>query len=178
MCVLKIKRYIILASFLFVVFFTFGYIHGLISPDLLDEMVKELSFLTEKLISLPNWQFALVIFLNNTLKVLLSMFLGVFFGIIPFFFLVFNAYVLGVVATGVDLHIFFAAIGPHGILEIPAFLIGAGVGLYLGAKFIKNRIFRINFKEFKSVALLIIVMLFLAALIEVYITPSIINLVI
>lgn len=178
-CVLKIKKYIVLAFFLFLLFFTLGYIHSLIAPELLDQMVEGLDPLVEKLASLSNWQFALIIFFNNTLKVLLSMFLGVFFGIIPFFFLAFNGYILGVVATGVDLHIFFASIGPHGILEIPAFLIGAGMGLSLGFKVLKHgKSVKVDWGELKQLTILIIIMLLLASLIETYITPIIINLLI
>lgn len=178
-CVFKIKKYIVLAFFFFLISFTLGYIHSLIAPDLLDQMIEGLSPLVEKLTSLPNWQLALIIFFNNVLKVLLSMFLGIFFGIIPFFFLVLNGYVLGVVATGVDLNIFFASIAPHGILEIPALLIGVGMGFSLGFRALKyGKSIEIDRGELKKLTILIVIMLLLASLIETYITPIIINLLI
>ena len=124
--------------------------------------------------------FMLVIFANNAIKSLVAMLGGFFFGIFPVLFMAANGYVLGVVLslrepewglTGV-----LMAILPHGILEIPAVLLACSYGVWLGAKFAESLFKGEEFKPHLSKAIrvyvtLILPTLFVAAAVEVFITP-------
>lgn len=84
--------------------------------------------------------FILLIFLNNAIKCVMVIFLGLFFGIYPLFFIVLNGLVIGYVlhlsASGALAFSLFDTIVkgllPHGILEIPALIIAAAYGLRMG----------------------------------------------
>jgi stage II sporulation protein M len=71
---------------------------------------------------------------------------------------------------------------PHGILELPAFLIAAALGLRIGWEWLykesdDNRwnIFKMNLKQAMILAPGIALLLFMAALIEVFVSGQIIS---
>ena len=124
---------------------------------------------------------ALAIFLNNAVKTLLALVAGVLAGVPPLVLLLINGYVLGLVLHATvesrGLLSFVLAIAPHGILELPAVLLGASIGLMLGARALK----RVFGKAAPGLAgdlgrglrfftAVIVPMLVLAALIETYFT--------
>ena len=80
----------------------------------------------------PTFLFA-AIFSNNVVTTFLFMLLGIIFGIAPLLFLLINGLVLGFVVylTGSAL-VAIAGIMPHGIIEIPAIILAASLGLFLG----------------------------------------------
>jgi stage II sporulation protein M len=81
----------------------------------------------------------LFIFLNNAVKAFAVIALGTFFGIIPIFFIGINGLLIGLVSSVImekhGVGYLFAGTIPHGILEIPAFLMAASYGLVLGKKY-------------------------------------------
>ncbi|AFK23085.1 stage II sporulation protein M [Pyrococcus sp. ST04] len=125
----------------------------------------------------------LMIFLNNTRVAVIMTFGGLIFGVVPFLIMLFNGYVVGVVAsyvahTGKSLSTIILSLVPHGIVEIPALLI-AGVGgvswfleIVHGEGEIQDR-FKRGLKEALKLLAVSIFLLFIAALIEAFITPKI-----
>jgi stage II sporulation protein M len=80
-----------------------------------------------------------LIYWNNVKAVLTMMGLGIFFGVFPLMALVSNGAMLGVVLakaaqkTGANpLWLLMTTILPHGILELPAAIVGAAYGMRLG----------------------------------------------
>lgn len=126
----------------------------------------------------------LVIFLNNAVKSLLAIVLGAGFGIIPIAFVGGNGVIVGLIANLASkeqgIPYVLAALLPHGIIEIPMILISAGLGLRLGFSMYKS--FRgvktdMRLELVESLRLftrIIMPLLFLAAVIETFITPLII----
>ncbi|WP_461865593.1 stage II sporulation protein M [Thermococcus sp.] len=124
------------------------------------------------------------IFLNNIVVASLITISGIFFGLGPLFFISFNGFIVGLVAgfaysTGkASADRVLLALLPHGIVEIPAVIL-AGVGGILWYKEISTGDGRAG-ERFKSGAVkalkllsVSVLLLFIAAIIEAYITPRI-----
>ncbi len=131
--------------------------------------------------NMEHYELFLFIFMNNTLKSFMAMVLGIGFGIIPVIFVVLNGAIIGVVVgvVGTEFGAYRTAmmLVPHGVLEIPAVLLSCAYGLELGMLAWKryrgedidlNQTLLTYIKKFARVPL---PMLFVAALIETYITP-------
>jgi stage II sporulation protein M len=132
---------------------------------------------------LPPLQLAGAIFLNNAIKTLFVIALGVLFGVATVFFLLVNGAALGIVFyLSVQSRGWWSSllvIVPHGVLELPAVLLGASIGLLLGRHSL-NRLFgkthtslgnelRQAFHFFIAV---IVPLLLIAALVEAFVTPA------
>ena len=104
--------------------YALGYVPG--RGGLLVEAAYSLPFLAVD-ISFHNWQVSLATAVS-----------GIMFIAPVFVTLVFNGFILGVVQDIVqNLTMFLAAILPHGVVELPAFLIAGSAGLRLGMEFLK-----------------------------------------
>jgi len=125
-----------------------------------------------------------LIFQNNVKALILIIFGGIAFGILPFFGILFNGFVVGLVLAmsfyeGQSIALFLAAMLPHGILELPTILMGGAFGLKTGFDLIFPKTHsRIGLlKENLSNSLLalgiLVPSLFIAAGIETLITPNI-----
>jgi uncharacterized membrane protein SpoIIM required for sporulation len=82
------------------------------------------------------------IFLNNWLVSIATGLSGLGFGAPSFITIMFNGFILGVLVApqlSPSLTMFFAAILPHGIIEIPSFVLSGSVGLRLGWAAFKAR---------------------------------------
>ncbi len=130
--------------------------------------------------------FMLLIFANNSVKSLIAMLGGFFFGVLPIIFVISNGYILGLAVSyrlpqWGTLRI-IAAILPHGILEIPAILIACSYGVWLGIKFAEALFRGKEFRPYLIRALkiylrVVLPMLFVAAIIEAFITPVLVHIV-
>jgi len=129
-------------------------------------------------------QLAAAIFLNNGLKSLGAMFLGVLLGVVPLLVLVVNGAALGALVflsiPGRGLMPTLLAIVPHGVLELPAVWLATSIGLMLGRLAMKRlaRKTEINLRDEMARAgrffwAAIVPLLLCAALIEAYLTPLI-----
>lgn len=132
----KIKKYIWIIATVFFLFFGFGIIFNLINPKVTANFFTEISKSFSFINNLNFFTTFLFIFLNNTIKVLIIMTLGVLFGIIPLVFTGINGFVLGLV-SGYTFPDFgwrgiLISLLPHGIFEVFALFVGAGAGLFLG----------------------------------------------
>jgi len=129
----------------------------------------------------------LFIFLNNAVKSLFSIVLGAGLGIIPIIFIGGNGIIIGLIVNEVSkqLGVIFvlAALLPHGIIEVPMILISAGIGLRLGYSMYismkgERRDMRYELTESLHVFMKIIMpLLFVAAIIETFVTPFVVLLV-
>lgn len=173
----RYRGYVAIASLLFFSSLTVGLIHAAIDPSIPKEFLSELRPLAEALMNLDGWKLAVIIFVNNSVKVLGSIVLGIVFGIFPIFSLLANGYLIGIIAQYHGPVVFLAGIVPHGIFEIPALLLGAGAGIGLGWTAVKRRSeLKADIdRSLKMFLKVVMPLLLMASLIETFITPLIID---
>jgi stage II sporulation protein M len=110
---------------------------GLLAPPPVQQQVAEaFRNVVEPLQGLSGGNVFLLILLNNTFATLMSLLGGALLGILPLLSAAANGFLLGVLsryAVG-ESSLGEASLGllPHGIFEIPAILIAASYGLWLG----------------------------------------------
>ena len=129
---------------------------------------------------------AVTLFVNN-FEVSLILFLGgATFGIATIFILITNGALIGAVveyaAAKQGIMAVAAGIIPHGIFEIPAFIISAGLGFLLAESMWmefggKGDAAESALKAGKIFAAVVVPLLAVAAIIEAFITPQVIDLV-
>jgi stage II sporulation protein M len=137
------KYYFITSTLVFIIGMLLGAGFSELFQGFIESQLKGLEQLTQSIANQPNpqWSIFWLIFWNNIVKTLLIIVLGVFFGILPLFFLLANGMLLGYVgalsAQKESLLYVIKAIIPHGIIEIPAIIIAAAFGLRLGVLMMK-----------------------------------------
>ena len=151
-----------------------GYFYVSVNPSAGEERMLEIAEEFSFIFELTSLELFLVIFANNALVTLVVMFLGVFFGIIPFLFVLFNGFILGIlsyfVLEQVGVLPLLLGILPHGIIEIPVAMIAAAFGMLLGLNMIRRE--KILIKEaFFFYLKVILPLLFVASLIESFLVP-------
>ncbi|MCX8183394.1 MAG: stage II sporulation protein M [Crenarchaeota archaeon] len=152
--------------------YSLGYVPG--KATTLFEAAYGLPFLALD-ISFHNWQVSLATALS-----------GIIFIVPVLATLVFNGFILGVVEDIVQsLAMFLAAILPHGVIELPAFLIAGSAGLSLGIEFFKalkkrsvssDAEFHSVLKRTVYIVLGLIPVFIVAGVIETFVTPFIMRL--
>jgi stage II sporulation protein M len=179
------KKYIVLSAVVFFIAFIFGalfsFIYPILAKEALNELVKAFSFLFD----FEPIEMGIFLFLNNSIKIFLFMFLGVICAVPTIFFLILNGWILGYV-VGVSfpelgLNGIFHSVFLHGIFELSGLFLGSAIGIVLGisvCKETKNKAFKIfplsdNLKKlfissFRVFSYIILPLLFIAALIETY----------
>lgn len=176
--------FLIMAGIFFVALLA-GYNSSANFPHMADELMKSFSNRLEPLLAMHPLVIMLGIFLNNAFLSLLFLILGLAFGVLPVLFVAFNGYIVGVishlVAQEKGLLFIILALFPHGILELPMVFLAAGIGLRLGLQVFAALIGRHTEikKEFKGGMRFyfrwIVPLLFVAAVVETFITPLILN---
>ena len=152
-----------------------------------DDFLEELVSFVKPLADLSPPALIGFIFANNALKALVVILFGIGLGLLPLLFLVANGLLLGIVIAEASgqygaLYI-FVALAPHGVLELPAALVAAGLGLRLGAEALLGlggR--RTHVRQWVRAALrlylrVLLPALLLAALLEVVVTPWVLDMV-
>ncbi|MCQ6253350.1 stage II sporulation protein M [Methanocaldococcus sp.] len=166
-----------------ILIFSIGFISGFI---FINDFSK--NYKGEKINQKLDIKFNFPFILTNNLKVIFLMLAGsITFGLSTFINLIYNGFNVGVLIgstfqTNEPLKLILALILPHGIFEIPALLISAVAGfkipyeitLYLLDKKEKP-ITEEDIKEFLKLALISIILIIIAAFVEVYITPKVAN---
>jgi uncharacterized membrane protein SpoIIM required for sporulation len=84
------------------------------------------------------------IFLNNWLVSIATALAGLGFGWPSFLTIMFNGFILGVLVPLSTLTMLLAAILPHGIIEIPSFILAGSMGIKLGYASLKRLIGGLN----------------------------------
>ena len=170
--------YILIATVIFVISIIIGL---LVNPEISRNIIEELKETLAPLESLGPLALLIVIILNNTIKALFSIILGIVVGLPSLLFVGFNGFTIGVVVSAFQYDIGFipmvAGLAPHGIIEIPLLLLSTSLGLIVGMeviKFIARRKSQVKATLKQSLILYakwILPGLIIAALIEVFITP-------
>ncbi len=173
-----------------IILFAAGFIFGLMIINRFPEMVEPFESSLTGFISifrgLPKPQLAAAIFVNNTVKTLVMILLGTLLGAIPVFFLVVNGAALGMVLSlsgqtrGIGISLL--SVLPHGILELPAVFLGTAIGLMMGTSMARKVFAKSAYKiggelshALKFFCTVIVPLLFVAALVEAYVTPALIT---
>lgn len=133
---LSLRKFILFSLAVFVLALFFGYFSAQSSPAKVMPILNNFQETFGPILEMPPPAQFLAIFLNNSLTVLLVIFLGIILGVFPFLVLSFNGFFIGIVSYFVQAErgwfLVFALIMPHGIIEIPAILIACAVGFRMG----------------------------------------------
>ncbi len=181
-------KYVIAITLIFVASLIAGYGYAVLNPTESARFVEELSAEFGWLMDLSLPQIFLVIFLNNAIKALLAIIFGLLI-FVPVGFVAYNGWIIGIVVceqvrTSGYVSV-VAGILPHGIIELPMIIVSAALGTRLGMlAFLRAKETISNediISEIKwSVRFYlrwILPLLFVAALIETFITPIIMQIV-
>lgn len=158
-----------------------------IDPGLIDQ-IRDL--LLARMGGDPSIGFSLAweIFTSNTEALLVVSLGGIFLGFLPFFSTLLNGALLGyIIAAGLVLlspkWVVFAAIVPHAVIEIPTFLLASALGLRFGLGWIKppvgisrQSVAKKSFLDILQLLPIIIIALLIAALVEVYVSGTLLSL--
>jgi stage II sporulation protein M len=155
-------------------------------PGLADQFGDSVAGFLKSFRNLPKPQLAAAIFLNNSVKTLAAILLGLAIGIVPALFLIVNGVVLGVVfvlsSYSRGIWPSLLSIVPHGILELSAVFLGTATGLLLGNVVLKRILSKSDAelrpalsRALRFYAIVILPMLLVAAMIEAFITTVIIG---
>ncbi|MCQ4088822.1 stage II sporulation protein M [Saccharibacillus sp. JS10] len=185
------KIYMLTATALFIIGIVMGFVWADQLQQLLLSQLEGLRSVSQSLQESNNVElsFFTFIFFNNAIKSVLVILFGAFFGLAPIAFLLLNGMVLGFVVElarrqGQDLgELIFQGLLPHGIIEIPAIVIACAYGLRFGGLVIGS-LFSLGsgkrellaqrweqaMKQMLNAAIWIVILLFVAAIIESTIT--------
>lgn len=134
-----------------------------------------------------------IIWVNNILASFWTIALGIILFIPSIFILLGNGIVLGIfqklvgTQNGVAPIWFYLSLLPHGIFEMPAFIIATALGIRFGSiplrlLYYENKeksippLFKEFFKDLRYYAVLIVMMLVVAAILEVTVSPYLVKL--
>jgi len=179
-------RNLILATGIFFASLVLG---TLIGQNMIEELLREFGAVLEPLTSIGRLSIvlALLIFINNAIKALGLIFLGILLGLPPLLFIGLNGFIVGglgsALASSKGWTYVMAGFVPHGVIEIPVILLATALGLTVGMESLKwlvRRESRIKLQLSDSLKVYvrwILPGLAVAAIIEVFVTPLLIGLV-
>jgi len=180
----SVRPYILLSVFLFLASAALGFMVSIQNPDLAATYVGDVAEKLQWILDLSPSQMMMAIFLNNLFASTVALLLGVGFGIVPAVVVIVNGLVVGLVVHQAmlagGLGFVIVAILPHGVIELPTVLVCIGVGFRLGHLMIKSLLGRGGDLEGELRATLrllrwVVLLLFVAAAIETFITPVLIQ---
>jgi len=134
----EMKHYFIVVLLVFTASLYLGWQFSGEYSSFLGDQLSGLQTLKEKLEAMqhPQLMFFILIFLNNALKSILIVFLGLLFGVLPLYMLVTNGMILGyVLSLQQSDNVFMLIVKgilPHGIIELPMVMLACAYGLKLG----------------------------------------------
>jgi len=179
-------RNLILATGIFFVSLVLG---TLIGQNMVEGLMRQFGVVLEPLASMGNLSILLflIIFINNTIKALGLVFLGILLGLPPLLSIGLNGFILGGFSSALESvngwRYVIAGFVPHGVIEIPVILLATALGLTLGMESLKwllrreSRV-KLQLSDCLKVYLRwILPGLAVAAIIEVFVTPLFIGLV-
>ncbi|MFC1987094.1 stage II sporulation protein M [Chloroflexota bacterium] len=181
------KWYFLITICLFGIGIVLGLATSTSTVGLFDEEITALGTLPNLLASLPQFSLFVFIFIKNVSAILVSFVLSPFFCLVPVMALLVNGGLIGWVSALViqekSLGYLLVGLLPHGIFELPAFIIGEAVALSFGTAvmlypFKKDggNLLRANLKQNSRYLIVVIILLLPAALIETFITPWLLRL--
>ena len=131
----EIRGYVYLSAFLFGASVAGGYLYALLLPERAEAVFSTFQqVIAQRFGGMESGFIALAIFTNNLFATFIMLIFGLFFGFLPGAGLIFNGVILGVVSYMVmkESFLLLVSIIPHGVFEIPVFLVSAAIGLRLG----------------------------------------------
>ena len=171
------------------IFFVSLVLGKLIGQNTALEAIRRLGGSLEHLAPMDNLSILLflIIFINNAIKALGLLFLGILLGIPPLLFIGVNGFIVGSVGSALESvwgwKYVIASVVPHGVIEIPMLLLATALGLTVGMESFKwlvrkeSRV-KLQLSDCLKVYLRwILPGLAVAAIIEVFVTPLFIGLV-
>ena len=176
------KRWILIAISLFAISLIAGSVTPVSTTGVISEDIAALEELGGILASLPSILIVVLIFVKNVSVLLFSFAFSPVFCLVPIMALVVNGWILAIVSTiaieAESLGFVLAALLPHGIIEIPALMLGEAAALSFGAMVTmslfnkeKRKLVMPNLKQNLKYLLIAIGLLLPAAIIETYVTP-------
>ncbi|NLI69564.1 MAG: stage II sporulation protein M [Firmicutes bacterium] len=186
------KKWIVLSAIIFAIgFFTIFVGQEISGTDPLEDTNRELLGQLEELVEIISNSSPIVgvwlIFINNAISSLQMLALGIFLGLSPLLTLLVNGALLGalsaqVIQEGSSVWFLVAGILPHGLPELAAVFLCAALGLKIGIHATisplpgMTRLESIKYiwKEIMAIIPLVIILLLLAALIEIFVTQTLI----
>ena len=182
-----LKKYILFSSYIFIISVLSGYIFAQNYPSETQMLIEEMRsmFLFEE--EVTSLQIFFFIFENNVSKLFIILPLGIFAGLIPLLSVFTNGLILGVFAQVISEEIswtfFFTGIMPHGIIELPVLIVSSAIGMRIGKVAVwrlfskKESLLKELSKALKFFVLVLIPLLFVAALIEAFVTTLLLEMV-
>jgi stage II sporulation protein M len=179
-------RNLILAASIFFISLILG---TLIGQNIVEGIMGQLGTILEPLALTGKLTILLffIIFINNAIKALGIIFLGILLGLPPLLFIVLNGFILGGLGSALESvngwRYVMASFVPHGMIEIPVILLAAALGFTVGMESLKWLIRRESQVKLqlsnglKVYVRWILPGLAVAAIIEVLVTPLLIGLV-
>lgn len=181
---MELKRWLFIAAALF----CFGLVLGLLLPDSAANQIEQyFKDIAGNAASVRGFSLFLLLFVNNALAVSASFFFSPVLLILPVVSLIMNGALITVVArlTLQDHSLAFLAAGilPHGIIEIPAYLLGQAAAICFGFTAIRS-VFNVQRRAAAGPVLrkclgwlgVVVILLIPAAMIEAFITPALLGL--
>ena len=182
-----LKKYIMFSSYIFTISVFGGYLIAQNYPEETQLLIEEISSMFLSGEEVTSWQIFLFIFENNVSKLFILLLLGAFAGLIPILSVFANGLLLGIFAQVVSEEIswtfFFLGILPHGIIEIPVLIISSAIGVRIGKVAIwrlfskKESLLKELFKALKFFILVLVPLIFIAALIEAFLTAALLEMI-
>jgi stage II sporulation protein M len=179
-------RNLILATGIFFVSLVLG---TLIGQNTVEALMRQLGAVLEPLAWTGKLSILLVllIFINNAVKALGLVFLGILLGLPPVLFIGLNGFILGGLGSALESvggwRYVMASFVPHGVIEIPVILLATALGLTVGMESLRWLVRRESRVKpqlsdcLKVYLRWILPGLAVAAIIEVFVTPLLIGLV-
>ena len=179
-------RNLILAASIFFISLVLG---TLLGQNIVEGIMGQLGTILEPLALTGKLTILLffIIFINNAIKTLGIIFLGILLGLPTLLFIVLNGFILGGLGSALESvngwRYVIASFVPHGVIEIPVILLAAAFGLTVGMesfKWLIRRESRVKLQlsnGLKVYVRWILPGLAIAAIIEVLVTPLLIGLV-
>ena len=176
------KRWLLITVLLFGIGLGFGLVTPLGISGLPAEDIAALEEMVDLLEALPQSFVLVLIFLKNVTALLVSLVFSPLFCLLPVMALLINGWVLGIVSASVmreqSLGFLLAGLLPHGIFELPAFIMGEAVALSVGTAVMlapfkeeaRNQLLP-NLKRNLRYLAIALALLLPAAIIETYVTP-------
>ncbi len=187
----KSRSLIIFITLVFICGLAAGYLLFMFNPELATNLshvvIDKFERMDEEMQEMTMVGRINLIFFNNLRVVLIMILLGLFIGLPPLAIVFFNGLFIGIISgmiSGSESLFQFLAVGvlPHGIFELPAFIMGAVIGVRLGVSILIIPGDKMLFKRVKMLleeiilALSIIIpLLFIAAVVEMTITSELVQ---
>jgi stage II sporulation protein M len=181
-----VMRSLILAASIFLVSLIVGTLTG---QNIVEELIRQFGAVLAPLASTGSLSILLllIVFINNAVKALGLILLGILLGLVPLLFIAVNGFVLGGLGSALESvkgwGYVLASFAPHGIIEIPAILLAAALGFSLGIesfKWLARRESRVKLQLSNGLRVYvrwILPGLAVAAIIEAFVTPLVMGLV-